>query len=421
MPPRCSSSPQEIWSSLLVCILLYEGQTPITTRFLSTCILSQGGFFLIYVLAIASVYISKIVFDRIPSLPNQTRKLLFVTTSFSVLFLICALRCVTVGTDMVSYMGKFALLRDYSFGDIFSGFYSERVEIGFALLNKLLGLVFTNPHCIIIASAFLFCVGMGVFVYRYIDDALTAVILFTCCGVYLYAFNIIRQMIACALLMNAWGLLTRKRYTWSFVLFIVSMTFHVTSLVFIIVYLFYFLRNNKKAVTITLAVGSLLAVNYRGLIKLASLFINSFSYLNNSKQKLTPGGIWLVWFIEIALVLLYLTYYYFSEKPPARRLLRKLPHPLGYIDNTESLCIPVFSALYVVFSVMGASFNYMDRFGTYFLPFCIPLFINFGKRIQQQSPPLYRFYLVGLHTCFVAYFLFFASNLEHYRYASMWS
>ncbi len=374
---------------------------------------------MIYAILIAVVYISKLVYDRIPSLTARMRKLLFVGTSFTSLFVVCALRGVTVGTDMVSYMGKFVLLQDYSFADIFSGFYSERIEFGFALLNKLLGLVFTNPHIIIVVSALLFCVGAAVFVYRYTDDTLTAVILLICCGMYLYAFNIIRQMIACALLMNAWGLLTQKRYGWSVALFVISMTFHITSFVFVIVYLFYFLKNNKTAVTITLAVGSLLAINYRRIIGFASLFTDSFSYLDNSKKRITPGGIWAVWAIEIALILVFLAYYYLSEKPVGQRLLKRLPCPIGYVDSTESLCIPVFSALYIIFAVMGSSFNYMDRFGVYFLPFCIPLFINFGNRLRQQSHGLARFYLVGLHTCFVAYFLLFASNLEHYRYISM--
>ena len=85
-----------------------------------------------------------------------------------------------------------------------------------------------------------------------------------------------------------------------------------------------------------------------------------------------------------------------------------------------SLCVPVFSALYVIFSFLGTSFNYLDRFGIYFLPFCALLFVDFGKRLQEQSVLLARVYRVGLHVCFVAYFVLFATNLPHYVYSFMW-
>ncbi len=374
---------------------------------------------MIYAIVIALIYLAKIVYDRIPSLSDVWRKRLFVITAFAVLFVVCAFRDDGLGIDTLNYMRKYTKLSCYSFGDIFSSFYSERVEIGFALLNKVLSLFFASPRTIIVASAFLFCVGAGHFVYRYADDALTMVILIACSGTYLYTFNIIRQMIACAILMNAWGLLTEKRYKASFVLFALSATFHVTSLIFALVYVFYFMRERKKAVTVTLVVGSLLALNYRPILRLLGTFISSFSYLDNSQQRVSAGGIWAVWGIEMTIILLYLFYYYFAEKPLGKRTLGKLRHsPVG-VSSVESMCIPVYASLYIVFSFIGTLFNYMDRFGVYFLPFSMLLLLQFGNRIKEQSPHVYRVYYIGLHVCYVIYFLLFATNLEHYRYGLM--
>ena len=374
---------------------------------------------MIYAALIALVYISKVIVDRLP-VSKRTRSLLFLTVSFAGMFFLCGFRASTVGTDMENYLQKYWEIHYHTWGDILTNFYTERIEIGFALLNKFLDLFTQNQHAIIIASALLFCLGAGRFVYRYTDDHLTAVILLICGGTYLYTFNITRQMIAVALLLNAWGLLTEKKYKASVALFVISMLFHVTSFVFIIAYLFYFLRENKRAVTVIAGLGALLVLLHRPLLKLAAGVLDAFSYMDNSKQKLRAGGIWAVWAIILLIALIYLCYYFFGKTKPISRLQSKLPQPIGELSSVTTLCIPLFSALYVVFAIMGTGFNYLDRFGVYFLPFTIPLFIDFGKRLRDQSVVLSRIYLVGLHVCFVVFFLLFATNLEHYRYAFFW-
>lgn len=375
---------------------------------------------MIYGALIVLIFLAKIVLNRVPSLTAQRRKLYFVVTAFFLLFFVCAFRDASVGTDMESYLNKYILLSHHSLGDILTHFYSERVEIGFALLNKLLSYVIPFPQTIMVVSSLLICTGFAVFIYRYVENYFSAVLLFTCCGLYLYAFNATRQMIACAILINAWGLLTEKRLRLSLILFAVSLTFHVTSAIFVLAYLFYFLRDNKKAVTITMAIGAVLAANYRLLIRLASHFTNKFSYLNNSAKRISAGGIWTVWIIESVILLAYLAYYYMHDTGRGQTLLRRLPHPVVEMSTVESLCIPVFSALCIIFLVMGTGFNYMDRFGIYFMPFCILLLTNFGNRVREQSVTLGRLYTVAMHLCFVLYFVFFATALPHYNYSFVW-
>ncbi len=375
---------------------------------------------MIYGALIVLICLAKVVFDRVPSLTAQRRKLYFIATAFFLLFFVCAFRDASVGTDMESYLSKYTLLSHHSLGNILTHFYSERVEIGFALLNKLLSYVFPFPQTIMVASTLLICGGFAVFIYRYVENYFSAVLLFTCCGLYLYAFNATRQMIACALLINAWGLLTEKRFRLSLILVAVSLTFHITSAAFVLVYLFYFLRDNKKAITVILAVGALLAVNYRPLIRLASHFTDKFSYLDNSGKRINAGGIWAVWIIELLILSVYLLYYYANGTSRGNRLLSRLPHSLEGMSTTESLCIPAFSAMYIVFMILGTQFNNMDRFGIYFMPFSILLFNNFGNRLKEQSVLLARLYTVALHVCFILYFVFFATALPHYTYSFVW-
>ncbi len=374
-----------------------------------------------YAVLIALILGAKLLFDKLPRLTSRQRRLYFVASSFFFLFFLVAFRAPTVGTDMESYMNKFTLLREYPLWEILTRFYSERVEMGFALLSWITGLFTSHPQAIIVVSAAAFCIGMGHFVYRYADShVFTAVILFACCGVYMYAFNITRQMIAVALLMNAWGLLTEKRLRPSLILFAVSLLFHITSFVFVLAYLFYFIREKKKPVAIIIGSGLFLVAIHRPLLLFLGKFMDAFSYMDNSKKKISASGIWAIWAIEIAIILLYLVYYFCKDTKRGKALLSRLPRPVFAIAPIEALCIPVFSGLYILFAILGTGFNYLDRLGVFFLPFCIFLFLNFGKRLHEQSPLLSRIYMLGLNVCFVAYFLLFATNLEHYRYAFMW-
>ncbi len=372
----------------------------------------------IYVLLIALLYLSKWLFDRLPGLSAAARRWWFVVTAMVLWCIVCGLRDDTVGTDIENYLIKFIRLRDTPWQEVLTHFYTERVEIGFAVLNKLVGLITPQPHAVIFVSTALFAIGTGRFIYRYTDDVLIAVIVLTCCGYYLYAFNITRQMIAVAILLNAWGELTERRVWSSAVLFGLSVLFHVTSLVFLVTYVVYALRNRRVAVGVTLGIGAVLLAGYRLWLKLLSHLTDAFSYLDNSQKTLRAGGIWLLWGVELTIILLFLAYYILQGSVRGRRWTAALALPPT--EPVVSLCYPLFTALYIAFSVLGTQFNNLDRLGVYFLPFCVPMFLEFRRWLRTQAVWWERVYLGALHGGFVGFFLFFSTNLPHYRYAFFW-
>lgn len=360
---------------------------------------------MIYAAILVSIYVAYFLPTRFPRLPENVRRRWFITVSCVRLCTVCALRGVNVGTDMASYLEKFKTLREYPWHHVLTHWYSERVEIGFAVLSKAVGTITANPYAVMIVSAVIIFVGLGVFLYRESDDPLLCTIVLACCGWYLYTFNITRQMIAGVLLLAAWSALTRRHYLRSALWFCAALLFHVTAAVFLLAYLIYALRRHRTAITVTLGVGGCLALLHPLLLGVIASFTDAFSYLNNSREPIRAGGIWAIWIVELGIIALFLLYYY------SRRTR---------IPETESLCIPIFSGLYILFAILGTSFNNLDRFGVYFLPFCALLFDNFGKRLRERSVRLYRVYRIGLHVCFVVFFLLFATRLPHYRYEFFW-
>ena len=372
---------------------------------------------MIYILGIALIYAIKYCCDNVECIANKGKQFagaLFVYASFSVLFFISALRGYGVGIDTQHYVDKFLLIQNYSFGEILSSLYTERVEFGYALLNKILGCIFGTPRAIIVANSAIVCYGMAKYTYRYSNASHIAVILFVCSGVFLHSLNITRQIMACVMMINAWGALTYKQYWKSALWYLAGVSFHVTSIVFAVVYFYYLFRENKKLVFITFSISMLLAMFYRPILALISHFVTSIGYLDNAKDKVSAGGIWLVWMIELLLSAFFIASYYLDKKTWS-----KININIRIIDSASLICVPIFVVYYIVFTYIGTQFNYMDRFGLYFMLFTIPLFINFGKVADKNWGKYSIIYWVGLQICFIGYFAL-SIQATQYQYVFGW-
>lgn len=361
---------------------------------------------MIYALGIALIYLCKYHCEKkmADKDPEFVRKVV-VLASFTVLFLISAFRGPNIGIDTYNYMEKFDQIRAHSFWDILTSLYTERVEIGYALMNKIVSLFTANSYLMVVINGFLVCYGMAYYVIHYTNEDLIPIILFTCAGMFLQSMNVARQTIACVLLFNSWGALTRKQYAATLVLFLISITFHWTSVVFAAVYFFYFFRNNKIVVLPFVLLSFVVIANYKLIIKLLIMLTDSYSYLDNSRNRITANGIWAIWGIALVFVLFFLIQYLAN-----RRDLFGLKLPRGLQNPRELFCVPMYVVYYVLLTYIGTQFNYFNRLGVFFMPFEILLFMNFGRVLKYNSQLLYKIYIVGLQVCFIGYLLLSTSS-----------
>lgn len=364
---------------------------------------------MVYIAGVFSIYLCKFYCQK-RLIENDARKVCIIF-SFSVLCLISALRGFDVGIDTHNYAEKFNLIQKYTWAEILSSFYTERMEIGYALLNKLVGVFSSEPRSIIIVNSCIICYAMAYFVYHFTDSDCTAIMLFICTELYFFSFNIMRQMIAVILLMNAWGLLKQKKYRWSLVLFFLCISIHVMSIIFAAVYFFYFIHDNKKLVAVTFFASLLIVANYRVILSFIDNYTDIYSYLDNSHNKVRARGIWALWAVELIISAGFLVSYLKSEKSFIQSLIKNCS-----VDGVNLICVPIFVVYYILFTYLGTQFNYLDRIGVFFMPFTIILFLDFGKAIRARSQLLYNVYLTGLHVCFLMYFLLIIQN-EQYQYS----
>lgn len=356
----------------------------------------------IYVAGIGMIYLCRVWCNEyLKRCTKEFAQKIFVFGSFSFLFMISALRSLNVGLDTVSYAKVFYKIQQHSFLDILSSLYCERVEFGYAFLNKLIGCIIPHHRAIIVVCSFVVCYGMAYYIYKYVEHnwSCTAIILFASMGLYLSSLNITRQIMALVLHLNAWGAFQKKKNGWALVLSLIGVSFHILSFVFFVVYLVYICRNNKKLVGVFLIICVLVMLSYRPIIELFSKITNAFSYLDNSKKRISVNGIKGLWMLEILLCVYFFLCYFCPDK-----IKRLLPSE-GVLNLSDLICVPAFSIFYIILTIIGTKFNYFDRLGLFFLPFCMHLFINAGKVIKEKIPRLYHIYLVSMHICFVIYFL----------------
>ena len=167
-------------------------------------------------------------------------------------------------------------------------------------------------------------------------------------------------------------------------------------------------------VLISFAVSIVLAVFYRPILELVSHFVTSFSYFDNSNDKVTAGGIWIVWAIELFISVFFMAAFFMKQET-----WNKLNVKIGRIASVNMVCVPIFVVYYIAFAFIGTQFNYLDRFGLYFMLFTIPLFINFGRVVDVNWRKYSSIYWLGLQICFIGYFVL-SMRATQYQYVFGW-
>lgn len=150
-----------------------------------------------------------------------------VTVSFSILFLIAALRY-GIGTD---YWPRYAPL----FEQIQSGTVAGQ-EVGFVLLNKAVGLVTDDYQGIFVVTSFLTIALFYRFFLRMSINPALSVFIYVFGGTYLEDFNLVMQALAIAILVNTFEFALRKKHLAFILATLLAASFHSSALVWFAVW-----------------------------------------------------------------------------------------------------------------------------------------------------------------------------------------
>ena len=308
---------------------------------------------------------------------SDKRKRLFLFLFFTGCALVMGLRSYEVGIDTHNYYSGFYRISNMTFSEIFK----LNHDVGFSLIEKLFSLVAGNYYFFQFVMSMMYCYGMAYFIY-YISNKYLYGELFSLCfiflglGMYLYTFNVFRQMFAAMLVVNSWILLDKGKLVKAAVLFVFASTIHISSIVFALAYMLYFLCRKHKWMAYVLPIGLIIIYfNIEPIINQAvsiGFFEQYSKYLDND-FRLEAGGIVFVWIIIVLLAVLII---YNKQTTGNEKMLS------------------VFSIIYVLFMLLGSKVAFLDRISLYFLPFTLFTFIRFRQllKLDKQYTAIYSIY-----------------------------
>lgn len=170
---------------------------------------------------------------------NRVQGLYLILVAF--ITIVSAIRY-DVGADCLGYYEDYDNLKD----GIVLGL--QDYEPGFMMLNKLLGLFFVNPQCIIVTTSLIINILIAVEIQKRSKYPLLSLFCYVTFFFYFISMNVIRQYISIAIVFGATGFLfnnNKKGIVYYSIAMLLAASFHVSGLIGFLGLLAYWVKQNK--------------------------------------------------------------------------------------------------------------------------------------------------------------------------------
>lgn len=206
--------------------------------------------------------------------------LLFST--FIVLFIIAGFRHYSVGSDTEVYKDIFESKMNLP---SLSEYFDSRFELGFLYLNHFIYNYITTNYSIYLAIYSFLTLAITFFVTKKESrDAYFSLIIYYALGIYTGTMNTLRVSLAVSIIFLAYYFIKRNRNISAGISIIVASSFHLSALVFFLVYLFRKVRIGTGGLLIAGVISVLGFLGIRGIIEnLLSVFSKYESYTQGNE------------------------------------------------------------------------------------------------------------------------------------------
>lgn len=233
---------------------------------------------------------------------DRTRKL-YIWIVMPLLLLESSLRNINVGPDTISYYYEFLSVQDESWRQIWQSFFNTYVlgegkDAGFHFLIKGFQGFSTDFNAFLFFIGLVFFIPLACILYENTNNMWQLTFAFT---LYVALFQIIamsgiRQQIATGGCFIAYLLLSKRKYKLSFLLVVFSGLFHISSLIFLTIILFYLLcekfsfRIAKVLHIVSFLLIPAMVVASRSFISFLASFLKNDYYMAYAEHDLLGGA-----------------------------------------------------------------------------------------------------------------------------------
>lgn len=317
----------------------------------------------VYLLNIALICLYGLYFLR----GEQTKlnRLLFVFLCFFQCLMILTIRY-NIGTDFNMYRVGFYSMAESGFSDLTY----EDWEIGYILLNKIVGALVKHDGVFFFITSALSLSGTFYMIWRYSKNPFMSVFLFVNTYLFYLDMNYVRQGIAMSIMCFAYGAL-QDRKLWKFLLLCaVAATFHLPVLYLIPVYFITYIKLNLK--TMPIYAGGLIV--YFAFSDMVLKVIFSHFHQEYAESRFIKYGIayyYAIYPLLLCVAMVALVFYLKFDLPKHLNVLIHLTLMMGF------------------WQIVMTKHTLFERFSYYTMPFlliAVPEAISvFGDKFSERS------------------------------------
>lgn len=330
----------------------------------------------------------------------------YMVVSCILLFGPLALRGAEVGSDTLTYLRYFEAVKNLSWGEVIResfGIQGYSMELGYMLLEKLVGSIFISNQWILIVGAAIFMYGIYKLLYTLTNNKMISLCSFMASGAYLLSYNVMRQSIAVGLCCLSFCYLAQKKTKISAIFYFIAITFHTSAIFFGVIYIIQRLVMSKKTIATLGIVAILFGVAGRNVLSwvLKNFFPGYYYNYGQGKWGIgSAGGIIFFWGIIAVLIIMITLKTDWKNK-----------------DNRLIFQILILCMIYLSISILGQSFDGLQRLAMYFEPF-LPLLLERGEYYFDRWAR--QIYIVGVSVCCLAFYVMAAGSTEYTPYTFFW-
>lgn len=249
-----------------------------------------------------------------------------------------------------------------------------------------------NVHIFLVIITLIIVVCVFNFIVYHSEDFTVSCILYICLGLMTFNMNGMRQSIAMSICLLAYGFATKKRFVPFLLTVLFAMTFHISAVVFLPVYL---LCAFSEIHFSTLLIFGVLFIAFSS--KIAMLYDSIASKDYASADSMESGG-----FVIIAIYLLVLAMIL---------LFRKKFEPESKINSVFALCFVGF----VIYSTRYFSTQIFERISYYYYYFIVLAIPKLSRIFDLKSRTAFNLIIYLLSIALFAYRIS-ATNMIGYKF-----
>lgn len=312
---------------------------------------------------------------------SKFKKIFFLIFAL-ILIAYCGFRPLTMDLDIQMYLNTFQQFCSYSLNDLIFNNPHRIKEKGFILINKLFCSIGFRPMIM-----FFVILGMGIkslVIFKKAAYPITALFLYVVLFLPLREYTQVRDAVASSFIIVSLFYFDRKNFLYSIILFLVALSFHFVSLIYIpIVIIVYFVKRDLYYILLALLGGVLFFLKPTEWLKKVDLLPAQILKYNEAQG---TGSLMVLLFVTAVLLFYYYSKKYFDFKDnPETDLYVKLSyisifvglityyHPvLSRLSN-----LLVFFSIILLSKLISSISNVVIR---YLFIFSLVLFYLYGVR-----------------------------------------